>query len=69
MVGVAMVLVLCGVAAGAEPPLDAQISDFQLVPVAPQAAPAFSLETLDGTTLAPRDLVGRPAILYFWATW
>jgi hypothetical protein len=69
MAGLAMVLVLGWARAAAEPSLDALISDFQLVPVAHQPAPGFSLETLDGQRLAPRDLIGRPAILYFWATW
>ena len=33
------------------------------------AAPDFTLETLDGGTLALRELRGRPVLLNFWATW
>ena len=70
ILGVAALVVLCWATAGAEPPsLDVLLSDFQLVPLAHQAPPPFSLETLEGTKLSPRDLAGRPVLLYFWATW
>ncbi len=32
-------------------------------------APALSLEGLDGRRVALADLAGRPALIYFWATW
>ncbi len=70
ILSVASLVVLGWATAGAEPPsLDVLLSDFQLVPLAHQAPPPFSLETLAGTKLSPRDLAGRPALLYFWATW
>jgi cytochrome oxidase Cu insertion factor (SCO1/SenC/PrrC family) len=31
--------------------------------------PEFALEVLDGGTWSLADLKGRPALLYFWATW
>lgn len=34
-----------------------------------QIAPDFTLQTLDGTTVSLSDFRGRPAIVYFWATW
>ena len=32
-------------------------------------APAFSLETLEGTSLALADLAGKTVVIDFWATW
>jgi len=49
--------------------LDDLMGQLQIVPLAGHPAPAFTLETLDGTRLALADLSGRPALLYFWATW
>ena len=65
----AALLGLAAVTTGAGPSLDALVSDFQLVPLAHEAPPPFSLETLEGKKLSPGDLVGRPVLLYFWATW
>jgi cytochrome oxidase Cu insertion factor (SCO1/SenC/PrrC family) len=67
--GLALLLALGAAAADAAPPLDVLVSDFQLVPLAHEPPPPFSLETLDGKKLGPGDLVGRPVLLYFWATW
>ena len=36
---------------------------------ASQAAPAFTLELLDGRSLNLDDLKGSPIILLFWAPW
>ncbi len=33
------------------------------------AAPDFTLDTLDGTTLALSELRGHPVLLNFWASW
>jgi len=49
--------------------LDALLAEFQIIPLNGQPAPSFTLETLDGTRLGLADLAGRPAFLYFWATW
>ena len=40
----------------------------EIVPLDGQAKP-FTLPALDGTRLALGDLAGRPALLYFWASW
>lgn len=34
-----------------------------------RAVPAFELPMLDGSTLEPADLAGRPWLINFWATW
>jgi cytochrome oxidase Cu insertion factor (SCO1/SenC/PrrC family) len=36
---------------------------------APQPAPGFTLELLDGQSLSLGDLKGSPVILLFWAPW
>ena len=45
------------------------VRELGLVPVSPVAPPGFSLPGLDGNRLALSDLAGRPALLYFWASW
>ncbi|MGH7388176.1 MAG: TlpA family protein disulfide reductase [Candidatus Rokuibacteriota bacterium] len=42
--------------------------DLGIVPVTGAAKP-FVLESLDGRKIALADLAGRPALIYFWATW
>jgi cytochrome oxidase Cu insertion factor (SCO1/SenC/PrrC family) len=42
--------------------------DLQLIPL-DGPAPALSLEGLDGRRVTLADLAGRPALIYFWATW
>jgi cytochrome oxidase Cu insertion factor (SCO1/SenC/PrrC family) len=54
------------VAAGS---LDDLLMDLQLVPLDGQAPRPFALETLDGRRMALADFAGKPALLYFWATW
>jgi cytochrome oxidase Cu insertion factor (SCO1/SenC/PrrC family) len=49
--------------------LDDLMMDLQLVPLDGQAPKPFSLASLDGRQVALADLAGRPALLYFWATW
>lgn len=49
--------------------LEDLLMDLQLVPLDGHAPKPFSLETLDGKRVALADLAGRPALLYFWATW
>ena len=54
------------VAAGS---LDDLLMDLQLVPLDGRAPKPFELQSLDGRRVALADLAGRPALLYFWATW
>jgi cytochrome oxidase Cu insertion factor (SCO1/SenC/PrrC family) len=49
--------------------LDDLLMDLQLVPLDGQAPKAFALDSLDGRRVALADLAGKPALLYFWATW
>jgi thiol-disulfide isomerase/thioredoxin len=37
--------------------------------VSPEAAPDFSLTTLDGKTITKASLQGKPTLLMFWASW
>ena len=63
---------LAGPGSAPAPPtqaLDPLLEQFQLVALAGRAAPGFTLETLDGGHFALADLGGRPALLYFWASW
>jgi hypothetical protein len=50
-------------------PLDDLLMDLQLLPLDGRTPKAFALESLDGRRVALADLAGRPALLYFWATW
>jgi peroxiredoxin len=48
------------------PPVDLSI------PVGPKIglrAPDFSLQSLDGSTVALSDLIGQPLVINYWATW
>ncbi len=38
-------------------------------PLIGKSMPAFTLTTLDGSTLASADLAGKPLIVNFWASW
>lgn len=49
--------------------LDDLLMDLQLVPLDGQTPRPFALESLDGKRVALADLAGKPALLYFWATW
>ena len=49
--------------------LDDLLMDLQLLPLDGQTPKPFALESLDGRRVALADLAGRPALLYFWATW
>ena len=49
--------------------LDDLLMDLQLVPLDGHAPKPFALQSLDGRRVALADLAGRPALLYFWATW
>ena len=49
--------------------LDDLLMDLQLVPLDGQAPKPFALHSLDGRRVTLADLAGRPALLYFWATW
>lgn len=47
----------------------AQAGSFPVAPKAGSPAPDFELETLDGEQLHLQDLLGRPVVINFWATW
>lgn len=47
----------------------AVISGFQTRHHVSGLVPAFRLPTLDGKTVASADLLGKPAVLVFWAPW
>jgi len=49
--------------------LEDLVMDLELVPMDGQTPKPFTLESLDGRRVALADLAGRPALLYFWATW
>jgi cytochrome oxidase Cu insertion factor (SCO1/SenC/PrrC family) len=49
--------------------LEGLLEELQILPLNGQPAPAFTLRTLEGTRFGLADLAGRPALLYFWATW
>lgn len=49
--------------------LDDLLMDLQLIPLDGQTPKPFALASLDGRRVALADLAGRPALLYFWATW
>ena len=49
--------------------LDDLVMDLQLIPLDGQPPRPFALTSLDGRRVALADLAGKPALLYFWATW
>ena len=49
--------------------LDDLLMDLQLVPLEGLAPKPFALQSLDGPRVTLADFAGRPALLYFWATW
>ena len=49
--------------------LDDLLMELQLVPLGGQRPKPFALASLDGRRVALADLAGRPALLYFWASW
>lgn len=48
--------------------LEGRLRDLEITPFG-APAPPFALLGLDGQRYALADLAGRPALLYFWATW
>ncbi len=49
--------------------LDGLLQELEIIPLAGRPAPPFTLDTLEGARFGLADLAGRPALLYFWATW
>jgi cytochrome oxidase Cu insertion factor (SCO1/SenC/PrrC family) len=52
------------------PDLNRLLADLEVNARPGQAPPPpFTLDGLDGKRVSPAELRGRPALLYFWATW
>jgi cytochrome oxidase Cu insertion factor (SCO1/SenC/PrrC family) len=49
--------------------LEGLLKELEILPLNGEPAPAFTLQTLEGKRFGLADLAGRPALLYFWATW
>jgi cytochrome oxidase Cu insertion factor (SCO1/SenC/PrrC family) len=49
--------------------VDGLLEQLEIIPMAGRPAPPFTLDTLEGARFGLADLAGRPALLYFWATW
>jgi thiol-disulfide isomerase/thioredoxin len=49
--------------------IDGLQMDLDVIPLDNVRARPFSLTAFDGRTVGLADLAGRPALLYFWATW
>jgi len=58
-----------GAAQGATAPSTAAADDVPVGLSVGQRAPDFTVELLDGRTVALSDFRGRPVLLNFWATW
>ena len=67
LAGVAIVLVL-GASALAATRLDEDV-DYRATPLLGRLVPDETVTTLEGETLALRDLAGRSVIVNFWNTW
>jgi hypothetical protein len=66
----ALALLGSGAAAAADKVLDDLVFELQLVPMDGQTPAAFELERLsDGKKVTLAEHLGRPVMLYFWATW
>jgi cytochrome oxidase Cu insertion factor (SCO1/SenC/PrrC family) len=62
--------VLIGAVRAGEPAeLEDLLFDLQVIPMDGQEAPAFALESLEGKRVSLGELRGKPALVYFWATW
>ena len=60
-----LLMMMCDVAS-AEPE---RIPETANVTMIGQAAPLFSLSTLDGGQFSLKDALGKPVVLAFWASW
>ena len=74
MIAVAILqALLCGLLLAATPllgdDLEEHLWDLYIVPLDPEPAPAFTLESLAGKRVSLSDWRGRAVLLYFWATW
>jgi hypothetical protein len=49
--------------------IDDLLRSLEIIPLGGRRPPAFTLPSLDGAPRGLGDLRGRPALLYFWATW
>ena len=67
--GLTLALLLGGSGARAADSIQDLAMDLRMTPLDGQAAPAFTLNTLDGRRVALADFKGHVVLLYFWATW
>ena len=65
LLGLALLAVGPAPAAGG-PDLEDLLWDLQILPLAPDPPPAFSLTGLDGRRWSQADLRDRAGLLYFW---
>ena len=65
----ALAILLLHGASAAAPRLDELMAELNVAPIEPQAAPAFSVTTLDGGRVSLADVKGRAVLVYFWASW
>ena len=66
---VAVLVAGCSAPTPADQRVAALIQELQIYPLrGKDVAPDFTLDALDGSRLALRDLRGQPVLLYFWVT-
>jgi len=69
MRALALLALLLGARMAAADSVDDLVLDLSMIPLDGQAAPAFTLPTLDGRRASLADFKGQVVLLYFWASW
>ncbi len=49
--------------------LEDHLFDLHIVPLDKEPSTDFRLASLDGKKVSLKQFLGRPVLLYFWATW